>query len=145
MNQFIFLKLMTCSSTQRIMDFGLLLFFTLSEMPKMSPLSLTKYSMSLLVHLFVNWANRTFYCENQSSRSKSSRGGFGSSLNTGGKTPAVRPNNGTSNWGTIKVNCSCFTSMLLYREIVSGTKSKSYLKRFVSNIVVKSLGNSSPS
>lgn len=145
MNQFIFLKFIIWSKMYLMMALGLLLFLTLSEIPKISPLSLTKYSKSLFVHLFVSWAKRTFSCENSSSKSKSSRGGFGNYLNTGGKTPGAKPKSGTSNCGTIKVNCSCFTSMLLYNEIASGTRSKSYLKRLVSNIVVKSLGSSSPS
>jgi hypothetical protein len=42
-NQFIFLKLITCSRIYLIIDFGFALFFTLSDTPKISPASLTKY------------------------------------------------------------------------------------------------------
>lgn len=114
-----------------ITAFGFPLFFILSDIPNISPASLTKYSRSLFVHLFVNWANLTFYWENSSSKSNNYRGGFGNYLKTGGKTPGARPRSGTSNWGTIKVSCSCFTSIALYSATVSGTKSKSYLNRFV--------------
>jgi len=57
----------------------------------MSPASRMKYYKSASSHLFVNCAKRTFYCENSSSRSKSSRGGFDNYFRTGGKTPGARP------------------------------------------------------
>lgn len=135
----------TCYRIYLITAFGFCRFRTLSETPRISPASLTKYSKSLFSHLFVNWANLTFYCANSSSKSKSSSDGFGSSLNTGGNTPGLNPNNGTSNCGTIKVNASCFTSIDLYIVATSGARSRSYLNNSVSNMVVKSLGNSYPS
>lgn len=95
--QFIFLNEIICSNMYLIIALGFPRFFILSEIPKMSPDSLTKYSRSLLAHLFVSWAKRTFYCENSSSKSNSSRGGFGNSLSTGGNTPGASPNRGTSN------------------------------------------------
>ena len=44
-----------------MIDFGFALFLTLSDTPKISPASRTKYYISLFVHLFVNWASLTFY------------------------------------------------------------------------------------
>jgi hypothetical protein len=87
----------------------------------MSPAYLTKYSTSLSSHLFVNWANLTFYWENSSSKSKSSSGGLFSYFNTGGKTPGASPKSGVSNWGTINVNGSCFTSIFSNKVTTSGT------------------------
>lgn len=63
-HQFIFLKLMTCSRMYRSIDLALPLFFTLSEIPRISPASRTKYYRSLLAHLLVSWASLTFSCEN---------------------------------------------------------------------------------
>ncbi len=143
-DQFIFLKFIICSNTYLIIAFGLPRFFTLSDTPKISPASLTKYSTSLFAHLLVNWANLTFYWENSSSKSNNYRGGLGNYLRTGGNTPGANPSSGTSNWGTIKDNCSCLTSILLNKFTVSGTRSKSYLNNWVSNMLVKSLGSYSP-
>lgn len=128
-----------------IIAFGYARFFTLSAIPKMSPASLTKYYKSLSSHLFVNWASRTFYWENSSSRSNNYNEGLFNYFNTGGNTPGANPNNGVSNWGTIKVNGSCFTYIFSNNATTSGTYSKSYLKSSHSNIVVKSFGISSPS
>lgn len=127
------------------MALGSVRFLTLSAMPKMSPASRTKYSKSESSHLLVSWARRTFYCENSSSKSNSYKGGLLSSLRTGGNTPGARPNNGVSNCGTISVNGSCLTSIFSNSVTTSGTNSKSYLNSSHSNMVVKSLGISSPS
>ena len=88
---FIFFIPTTCSSMYFIIAFGLLLFFTFSETPKMSPASFTKYSKSLFSHLFVNWASLTFSWANSSSKSNNSKEGFGTSLKTGGNTPGANP------------------------------------------------------
>ena len=90
----IFLKFIICSTKYLIIAFDSALFFTLSDTPKMSPASRTKYSTSLSSHLFVNCASRTFYCENSSSRSNSYSDGLFSSFSTGGKTPGASPNSG---------------------------------------------------
>lgn len=75
-----------------MIDFGFALFLTLSDTPKISPASRTKYYISLFVHLFVNWASLTFYWENSSSKSNNYKGGFANYRSTGGKTPGARPN-----------------------------------------------------
>ena len=66
-------------------------FFTLSDTPRISPAYRTKYYRSASSHLFVSCANRTFYCENYSSKSKSYNEGFASYFNTGRNTPGYRP------------------------------------------------------
>lgn len=70
-----------------------------------------------------------------------------SSFSTGRKTPGASPTfryqlpkSGVSNCGTMSVSGSCLTSILENREVTSGTSSKSYLNRSVSNMVLKSLG-----
>jgi len=79
---------------------------------------------------------------NSSSRSKSSRLGFGNSLKMGGKVAGCNPSIGVSNYGGIKVRISCFTLNFLYKETASGIKSVVNLNKFSSKSYVKSLGNS---
>ena len=49
-----FLKLMICSNKYFIIALGYDLFLTLSDTPRMSPASRTKYYKSVSSHLFVN-------------------------------------------------------------------------------------------
>lgn len=110
---FIFFIATTCSKIYFMMAFELLLFFTFSETPKISPASLTKYSKSLFSHLFVNWASLTFYWANSSSRSNNSKEGFDSSLNTGGNTPGANPTIKTMIYQTMELQIEeQLTSML---------------------------------
>lgn len=92
-----------------IIALELFLFLIFSFTPNITPDYLTKYSISLLKHLLVNYANLTFSLANSSSKSNYSKLGGGNSLNMGGKIAGCKPNIGVSNDGTINVKGSCFT------------------------------------
>lgn len=103
------MKLINSFKTYEIIAFGSLLLLTLSETPRRAPHSPTKYYKSSLLHSLVVIANLTFSEANSESRSKSSRGGGGSSLKIGGNTAGSKPRRGVSNWGGINVSYLCST------------------------------------
>ena len=109
----------------------------------MSPHSLTKYSRSSSLHLFVSYAIFIRSEANCSSRSNKSSPGGGKSFMQGRNTADCNCGIGVSNWGGIKVIGSCLTLSFLNRSIVSGTRSVSKLYRLLLKSVVKSLGISS--